>query len=137
MPWERFGQILPLTDLILFDVKHLDPEKHRAHTGVSNARILDNLRQLGRSGKEVIIRVPVIPGFNDTTGELGAIADFVSSLGGRREMDLLPFHRLGISKYRKLEREYPTGNLLPPEMTRVHALADSIRASDVLVKVDV
>jgi pyruvate formate lyase activating enzyme len=138
VPWERFEQILRVTDLFLYDLKHMDLEKHRKYTGVPNTLILDNLRALGRSGKEIVVRVPFVPGFNDTLAEIAAIADFVSSLGGTREMHLLPFHRLGISKYRKLEREYPANGLLPPKISFVQELADKIQASSgVLVKMEV
>jgi pyruvate formate lyase activating enzyme len=136
-PWERFEQILEVTDLFLFDVKHLDPIKHLEHTGTTNSRILENLRALARAGKDIIVRVPVIPGFNDTSAELCAIADFVGSLGGTREMHLLPFHRLGISKYTKLEREYPVGEFLPPEISRIRELADTMRGKGVLIKVEI
>ncbi len=61
---------MPFTDLFLFDIKHLDDSKHIEYTGVSNIGILDNLRMILKSGKEVMIRIPVIPGKNDDTAHL-------------------------------------------------------------------
>jgi pyruvate formate lyase activating enzyme len=136
-PWEHFQHILPHTDLFLFDVKHMDAAKHRRRTGMSNERILANLHALSAAGKQIIVRVPVVPGFNDTAEDLRAIAVFVASLGGRRAVHLLPFHRLGISKYARLEREYPDAGLEPPPMPRIRELAETMQAAGVIVTVEV
>lgn len=103
IPWVHFEKVLPYTDLFLFDVKHMDPEVHRNFTGKDNALILANLERLARKGS-VIVRTPVIPGFNDTQDQIGAIARFAHRLG-ICELHLLPYHRLGEGKYRLLGRE--------------------------------
>ncbi len=105
VPWPAMEAVLPWTDLFLFDLKHLDALKHRRHTGGDVARILSNLRQLAASGARVAVRVPVVPDFNDTVGDMRAIADQVVSLG-IRELHLLPYHRLGQTKYSLLGRPY-------------------------------
>jgi pyruvate formate lyase activating enzyme len=105
VPWSASEAILPWTDLFLFDLKHLDTLKHRSHTGGDVSRIVSNLRQLAASGARVTVRVPVVPGFNDTLKDIRAIADHVASIG-IRELHLLPYHRLGQNKYRLLGRNY-------------------------------
>jgi pyruvate formate lyase activating enzyme len=101
VPSEYFERVTPFTDLFLYDVKLMDSQKHREWTGEGNEQILDNLRRLVRQGKEIIIRVPLIPAVNDER-EFEAIADFVHSLPGVRELHILPFHHLGSSKYVQL-----------------------------------
>ena len=78
--WERLERILPQTDLIMMDVKLMDPEQHRACTGVSNERILANARRLGAQGVPLIVRTPIVPGINDTEEAVSAIASFAASL---------------------------------------------------------
>lgn len=106
--WSVFERLLPHLDLLLYDVKHIDSETHRRYTGLDNALILDNLRRIADlPAPKVIVRVPVIPGFNADTASLSAIVAFVLSLGQRvSEINLLPYHTLGRAKYRALGRDY-------------------------------
>lgn len=101
-------------DLFLFDLKTLDEAKHREFTGVSNGPILDNLKLLADLGKEVIVRIPVIPGVNDDPAAIRASGSFVSSLGNVREIHLLPYHTTGLEKYRRLGVEFELKDTLPP-----------------------
>lgn len=103
--WRKLKDMMRYTDLFLFDVKHLNSIKHLEYTGVDNQSILCNLRNLVRGGKEVIIRTPVIPGFNDTREEIGRIARYGTELG-IHTMHLLPYHRYGTGKYGLLGRPY-------------------------------
>ena len=107
--WPVFVRLLPHLDLLLYDVKHVDSETHRRYTGLDNALILDNLRRIaGLPAPQVIVRVPVIPGFNADAASLTAITAFVLSLGPRvAEINLLPYHTLGKAKYSALGRNYP------------------------------
>ena len=107
--WEDIGKILPWTDLIISDIKHMDSETHRIHTGVGNEKILENLRRLAEEGREMILRIPVIPGFNDSMENMEASADFIlQDLKGRvRTLQLLSFMRLGEEKYASLGIPYP------------------------------
>jgi pyruvate formate lyase activating enzyme len=98
-------KIIPYTDLFLYDLKHMDSTVHKEHINVDNRAILANLEKLSKAGKEIIVRVPVIPGFNDSAGEVGAIARFAGHLG-IRELHLLPYHEFGRGKYRRLGRQY-------------------------------
>jgi pyruvate formate lyase activating enzyme len=97
--------VLGACDLILYDIKQLNPTNHLAGTGVSNARILDNACLAASLGVRMIIRVPVIPGFNDAPEDLVAIGRFALELG-ITELHLLPYHNFGVTKYSGLGRVY-------------------------------
>jgi pyruvate formate lyase activating enzyme len=106
--WAVLERLLPYLDLLLFDLKHMDSTVHRAHTGVGNQLILSNIRRVAALNVPLVIRVPLIPGFNASVESLQAIAGFVLKLGSAvKSVDLLPYHTLGQAKYRALGREYP------------------------------
>lgn len=121
-PAEVLERYLPNLDLYLMDIKHMNPEKHRAFTGRSNELMLENARRVAESDTELIIRVPVIPGFNDTPEEIRDIARFAAGLKGVEQLHLLPYHRLGQDKYIGLGRTYPMGEALPPSNDRMQEL---------------
>jgi pyruvate formate lyase activating enzyme len=106
VPWENIEGVLPHTDLFLYDIKHADPVRHRECIGTDNRLILDNLEKLAARSAKVIVRVPVIPGFNDSPEDLSAIASIALRLG-IKEMHLLPGHRYGSGKYRLLGETDP------------------------------
>ena len=112
--WEIFKKIIKYVDLVLFDIKIMDEEKHIKYTGKSNKLILENLHQLSRIGTPVIIRIPLIPGFNDSKKEIRAIADMVSKLKNITEINILPYHRLGESKHTRLGKDYKMKDVKPP-----------------------
>lgn len=121
--WSVIASILPYLDTCLMDIKHMDGEKHRAFTGRSNELMLENAGKIARSGQtELIIRVPVVPTFNDTPGEIEAIARFAASLPDVEQIHLLPYHRLGQDKYEQLGRGYTLPDLRPPEPERMEEL---------------
>lgn len=106
--WAVFERLLPHLDVVLFDVKHMDPERHRQATGMGNTLILENLRRISAAGSRIRIRVPLIPGFNATAGDVAAIAAFVRDLPvAVLGVDLLPYHSMGKAKYAALGRDYP------------------------------
>ena len=93
------------TDLFLYDLKMMDAERHRKWTGVSNEKILDNLRILSESSARIIIRIPLVGGVNDDAENLEATARFIASLAGeKKQVNLLPYHKIAQSKYGKLGR---------------------------------
>ena len=104
--WATWQTLLPYLDLILYDLKQIDLIKHIQQTGVSNRLILDNLRQLARSGKQIIVRRPVIPGYNDSPAEIHALAKFIKETGALQDVNLLPYHRFGQNKYELLGQKY-------------------------------
>ncbi len=103
--YSHFERVAPLTDLFLFDLKHHDPEKHLEGTGAPLAGILDNLGRLLSSGAEVTVRIPVIPGFNDSPEDARSLSGLLAGLGAKR-VDLLPFHQFGERKYALLNKPY-------------------------------
>jgi pyruvate formate lyase activating enzyme len=107
-------EVAQKTDLFLYDLKQMDDDKHREYTGLSNARILGNLKLLARQGAKINIRLPVIPGINDDAGNIRALKDFVEGLPGVRDINLLPYHRAAREKYRRLGISYRLDQLLPP-----------------------
>jgi pyruvate formate lyase activating enzyme len=106
VPWENIEQGLPYIDLLLSDVKHTDAERYRQGTRGDLTRVQRNYAALADFGGRVVARVPVIPGFNAAKAELQSIVDYVVELGYIREIDFLPFHTYGLSKYRQLGRDY-------------------------------
>jgi pyruvate formate lyase activating enzyme len=110
--WKNLRTILAHTDLLLFDIKHLDPDAHRRMTGAANERILDNARRAERVVKEMIVRFPLVPGFNDDPGHVRALGAFVrENLPGVKRVDLLPYHSVGESKCARLSRTYALSGL--------------------------
>ena len=110
---EVFHRLAPLFDLLLFDVKHFDSEKHKKGTGLGNELILRNLRWAYEQGLTVLPRVPVIPGFNADLSDAEGIATLIRDTG-LSQVQLLPFHQMGERKYEFLNRDY--------ELTEVKAL---------------
>jgi len=105
VPWENIEKAIPYTDLFLYDIKHMDPKVHKQYTGVDNQLILLNLKKLAKKAASIIVRTPVIPGFNNTEIEISDIAKYVAKLG-IKELDLLPYHNYGKNKYNLLGRDY-------------------------------
>jgi pyruvate formate lyase activating enzyme len=101
-PPATLKKIANLTKLFLCDIKHMNPDKHRRFTGVDNAVILKNIAYLAQSNCPVIVRIPVVPGFNDTPEEIESIAQYVKSLKYIKQIDFLPYNSGGVSKARRL-----------------------------------
>ena len=122
---ERF---LPYLDLYLMDIKHINSAKHKEFIGRPNELVLENAKKIAQKAKQLIIRVPVIPTFNDTKEEIFDIADFASKLDNVKEIHLLPYHRLGADKYKWLGRKYLMEDILPPgdeKMNELKLIAES------------
>lgn len=134
-PWSVMDRIRADTDLFLYDLKLLDPRGHAELTGVSNALILENLKRLSELGQAVIVRVAVIPGMNDEKSELEALGKFVASLRNPPPIDLLPYHRTGISKYPRLGRLYQLEGVAPPDEDRMTKIASLLRRYELPVTV--
>lgn len=99
---ERVRSVMDRTELFLVDLKHMDSETHRRFTGVSNERILTNIRMVAEAGMDFIIRIPLIKGVNSCEENITRSAEFLASLPWeRREVDLLPYHDIGKGKHEK------------------------------------
>ena len=128
-PFETIETILPYLDLYLMDIKHTNPAKHKEFTGRPNDLMMENARKVALSGKcKLIIRVPVIPTFNDSVEEIQAIARFAASLPGVNKIHLLPYHRLGQDKYDGLGRPYLMEGILPPTAEHMQMLKNAVHA---------
>ncbi|MEN8201577.1 MAG: glycyl-radical enzyme activating protein [Bacteroidota bacterium] len=104
--WEMVARSIGLVDTFLADLKHTQKEKFRAFTRGDSGLVMDNLRKLQNTRAHVIIRIPVIPGFNHTGQEMSELIDFAASLQKVRELHFLPYHTFGLEKYTMLGMEY-------------------------------
>jgi len=134
---QNYKSILPYTDLFLFDIKHMDDAKHSEITGVSNTLILDNYMMLLESGKDIIVRVPVIPGFNDDPDHLNRLKKFLYSTKtvSLRKICLLPYHKIGSSKYKRFNIPYRMENVDTPSKERMKELKEFFSDTGVKVKI--
>ena len=121
-------QAAPFADLVLFDVKVLDPDRHEELIGTRNDQIQGSLRLLTELGVSVIVRVPVIPGYTDSDENIRGIASLAASCANVQEVNLMRYHRLGESKWARLGLEYPATGTKPPtddEMDRLRELVEA------------
>lgn len=125
-PAEVVDRIIPHVDTVLMDIKHINSEKHKAFTTQPNELILQNAKRIADSGANLIIRVPVIPGFNDTEEEIRAIAEFASGLRNVKQLHLLPYHAFGSDKYRWLGRDYTLPDIKTPSDEHMHRLLEVV-----------
>ncbi|HUL77808.1 MAG TPA: glycyl-radical enzyme activating protein [Vicinamibacteria bacterium] len=132
---ERLLALAPLVDLFLFDVKLLDDRRHRAFTGLPAAPILDNLRALAAAHGNVWVRVPVVPGLTDAEADVAATAALVAGLPRVGRVCLLPYHRTGSAKARRLGRTYALSALTPPPAERLETLAALFRERGLAVQI--
>lgn len=133
--WSDLSAAAAHADLILYDLKLIDDARHKAATGVSNATILRNLVALSEAHRSIRIRFPVIPGFNDDDENVHATAAFVASLPGIQQVDLLPYHPTGASKFPRLGLSYPLQDVTVPSSDRMRETAASFRRLDVPVTI--
>jgi pyruvate formate lyase activating enzyme len=120
-------------DLFLFDLKMMDEERHRAFTGASNVRILQNLERLSAVHGNILVRFPFIPGVNDDDENVRATGAFLASLRLTR-IDVLPYHRAGIAKYERLQRPYQLPDTQPPSAEQVTHAVRLLEACGLIVR---
>lgn len=125
--WDSFELLLPFMDLVLYDIKFIDDSMHERYTGVDNHLILDNARRIAARGVNMIVRLVIVPGLNDSEEELQARIDFVRSLKVVDQIDLLPYHRLGVGKYSRLGKSYLHQGLQSPEELHMGSISNRIR----------
>ena len=133
-PWERLASLLPVVDLVMMDIKLMDPDRHRSCTGVSNRRILENARLLGEEPQPLIVRTPIVPGVNDNAEEVDAIAAFVAQLPNLQYYELLAFHPMATSKYTSLDMDYRARDLTSPPAEQLDRLAEVARRYGITVR---
>lgn len=137
--WRDLESLLPVTDLVMLDLKSLDPDVHKDVTGVGNDRILDNAQRLAQTPVPLLLRTPIVPGVNDDTQSLDLVTSFVLSLMERRascvngtdapiRYELLTFHRLASDKYRSLGMDYAASKLEAPRREKMLELSSFVEA---------
>ena len=134
--WKSIESIIPLTDLFLYDLKHIDNEEHKRLTGVGNELIINNLQKIAGKGKIVHVRVPLIPGINDGREHIARLVDFISSLNADsiKEIDLLPYHKIGSSKYKRFNMEYMMEGVEQPSQETMNRVSESLKSTGIKVK---
>ncbi len=133
--WRDIEHVLPSVDLVLLDLKMMDPEIHRKATGVSNERILRNTVKLSQQPIDVIVRIPVIPGLNDTEDNMNQTAAFLQSFQRLVYVELLPYHDLGVEKYTSLGQKNEHATFEVPSDERMEKLAQCLRTYNIQVKI--
>jgi len=111
--WETFRPILAFMDMVLYDLKLMDSEEHRRQTGVTNNIILKNLQRIDQLGIPIRVRMPLVPGLNDSPENIRATAAFAASLANLQAIDILPYHRIGEPKWGQLDRSYNLHGIAP------------------------
>jgi pyruvate formate lyase activating enzyme len=131
---DSFKIVLPYTNLVLYDLKLMDSHVHRMWTGKSNEKVLQGINLVAQSKVPVIVRIPVIPGANDSEENMKAIARFCTDIS-INEVNLLPYHRFGESKYAMLDRRYSLGDLRRPEDAALQKLAGIFESAGLICKI--
>ncbi len=121
-PFETIQKVLPYIDTYLMDIKHINSAKHKEFTTQPNELILENAKKIAKAVNKLIIRVPVVPTFNDTEEEIEEIAKFAKTLEGVEEVHLLPYHNFGVDKYKGLGRPYLMGDVKTPDDEKMQRL---------------
>ncbi len=130
-PFERVEAVLPDINFFMFDLKLIDPEKHKAYCGVDNRLILENIRRLTRVARVPLLpRMPVIPGVNDDEENIRRTAEFMKSTD-LAYLNLVPYMRLGVSKYPQAGYRYPLPDVEPPTEEDLHRLKERFYKLDI------
>ncbi len=126
-PWKHFETVLRHVDLLQVDLKHMDPQKHKELTGQTNELIIDNLKKVPsvKDPQDVIIRIPVIPGCNDSVDNIKKFSKFVAETGFK-QVELMPYHKLGVSKYLQYGMVYKLNDPKPPQKTDIQELKNIV-----------
>lgn len=120
--YEEFKSALDYIDSMFIDLKHMDSEVHKKLTGVSNEKILNNIKAISTHGIPITIRTPIVPGYNDSAENVKAIAEFIKDIPNIQEYELLPYHNLGSNKYASLGRPYSLSDVEPPADEQISEL---------------
>lgn len=133
--YKAFQAVIPYTDLFYFDVKAATEQDYREWTGGSFEKIMGNLRHLISDGCEVVVRVPIIPGYNDAIEYCERMAEEIKSTGAQ-QVHLISFHRLGAGKYHALGKEYACENIIPLSKEKMEKLKENFTQKNLYVKLE-
>jgi len=135
-PWTTMRKVLQHTDLLLLDIKHMDAEKHRKHTGIGNERILDNAREASNFVDEMIVRLPLIPDFNDDLEHIHSLGKFVAgNLPAVKRIDVLPYHSTGESKSKRLGKSYSLSGVEPQSQRKLESVKEILQSYGTKVRI--
>jgi pyruvate formate lyase activating enzyme len=123
---EIVEMVVNKTDLFLCDLKHMDNEMHERFTGAGNKLILENIRRISQAGKKMVIRIPIVPGFNDETANIEATGKFAASLPGVGRIEILPFNRGGIEKSARLMGGIKSMQIETPDEEQMSSIAKKL-----------
>jgi pyruvate formate lyase activating enzyme len=133
--WELLEKLLEHLDLVYIDIKHMDAAAHRELTGVSNELILENTRKVADM-RPLIIRIPTVPGYNDSDDNILATARLATELGRYFErIELLPYHKYGSQTYGRLGREYELADVDPPSDDHMERLKEIVESCGVRAQI--
>jgi len=133
VPWKILERLNSKIDLFLYDLKIMDDKRHKKYTGVSNNLILENLKKLCLVHHNIFIRFPIIPGINDDDQNIREMGEFLSSLK-IAQINLLPYHFMGIDKYKRLERIYKLADIHSPSKEKLSDISTILRNFNLKVK---
>lgn len=134
-PWPYLRDATAFADLVLYDLKLMDPARHEAVTGVSSELILDNLRALAGVHSNIWIRMPVIPAVNDDDENIAATVEFLRGIPGIRQVDLLPYHPTGEAKFARLGKHYALHGTATPTPAQLDAIAARFHARGLMTTI--
>lgn len=134
VPWEYLKAIIEYVDIFLYDIKVFDEEKHKEVVGISNKRIIENLKKLGKENTHIFIRTPIIPGVNNTKEEMENIALLLKNINNIDLIELLPFHHLGKNKYENMGLEYKVKDIVPPTDEEINRLSEPFKKHGLNIK---
>lgn len=136
-PFDSFRAILPYTNLVMYDIKHLNDEAHTRFTGVSNFLIIQNFLRLLEAEVPLYVRIPVIPGYNDDPAHIEALIGFLKRNRSEsvKMINLLPFHKTGSTKYRRLGKAFPMEGVEAPSTEQMKMLKHQFRETGIKVKI--
>jgi len=136
VPWKALAAAAEHADLVLYDLKHIDSATHDKYTGAFNDMILDNLRRLSSLGVDIEIRMPIIPGLNDSQHDIDAVGEFISSLDNAVAVRLLAYHRLAATKYARVGRDNPAEDIELPDEDHIKQIAERLAGFSLKVFTD-
>lgn len=126
--WEQLEEVLNHTDYLYFDLKHLNPDTHKKLTGQTNELILQNALKANKKKTSMVIRIPIIPNYNDNKDNIRETARFVASMENPCKIELLPYHALGAYKYVWLGKKYLLDHLTSPHENEIEELTEIVKS---------
>ena len=136
--WDCIASVVPALDLVFFDLKHVDGPLHHELTGMSNEHILENLTRLAAeiADTELVIRIPFVPGCNGDEASMTRIFEWLADRRGIRQVEIMPYHRLGTAKYEGIGRPYKLRGLEPVQPHELTRYTELGKDYGLLVRID-